>query len=286
MARKKVFGKCHICRKHTKLSFEHVPPRSAFNDYPAVYKGVFELINKDPDRYFERKGPISQRGIGAYKLCEKCNNDTGAWYGEAFASWARQGMETLMYTRGSPSLYYPFRIFPLRVIKQIVCMFLSITDIQFSYNHPDLVKFVLDKRERNLNPDIRIYAFFNIGGHGRYIGGASKMMMNPDEMNPNTLEEMTRTANTAAAESRLLSEIACYPLGYVMSFDPEPPDTRLIDISFFAGYTYFEWRFLPLQLAALPVWTYFPTDYRTREQVERDAERNQRDAERVRRVSD
>ena len=279
MARKKVFGKCRICRKHTKLSFEHVPPRSAFNDCPAVYKEVFEVINKNPASYFDQKGPVSQRGVGAYTLCEQCNNCTGGWYGDAFADWARQGMETLENTQRTPSLYYPFRIFPLRVIKQVVCMFFSVTDRRFSYNHPDLVKFVLNKNERNLNPDIRIYAFFNIGDHGRYIGGVSKMMMNPDKMTPSTLEDMRNTANTAFAKSHLLSEIACRPLGYVMSFDPEPPDARLIDISFFSNYTYSECRSLPLQLAVLPVWTHFPADYRSRDRVERDAERNQRDTD-------
>lgn len=277
MARKSVFGKCHICRDHTKLSFEHVPPRSAFNDCPAVYKEVFELINKDPSRYFERKGPVSQRGVGAYTLCEKCNNDTGSWYGDAFADWAHQGMEILTYTQGSPSLHYTFRIYPLQVIKQIVCMFFSITDKRFSHNHPDLVKFVLNKHEHNLNPDIRIYAFFNSSGRSRYIGGASKMTINPNGINRDTLEDMNHTANSALAKSRLLSEIACRPLGYVMSFDPVPPDARLVDISHFARYAYSEWKPLSLQLPALPAETYFPADYRSLEQVRRDAERNQRD---------
>jgi len=27
------------------------------------------------------KGPIQQRGMGSYTLCNKCNNDTGHWYG-------------------------------------------------------------------------------------------------------------------------------------------------------------------------------------------------------------
>ena len=279
MAREPVFDKCHICRKHTKLSFEHVPPRSAFNDCPAVYKEVFELINKDPSRYFEQKGDISQRGVGAYTLCEKCNNDTGSWYGDAFADWAHQGMEILTYTQGSPSLYYTFRIYPLQVIKQIVCMFFSINDIRFAYNHPGLVKFVLNKHERCLNPDFRIYAFFNSSEHSRYAGNVGRLKMNPDEMNPNTFEDMTRFANTALAKSRLLSEIACRPLGYVMCFDPAPPDARLVDISFFARYSYSELRPLPLKLPALPTETYFPADYRGLEQVRRDAERNQRDTD-------
>ena len=274
MARKPIFDVCRICRIRTKMSFEHVPPEAAFNDSPAVYKEVFELINQDPDRYFERKGPISQRGIGAYTLCEKCNNETGSWYGDAFAEWAHQGLENLIYGQGNPLLYYTYRIYPLRVIKQVVCMFFSINDVQFAKNHPDLVKFVLNKHERCLNPELHIYAFFNSSEHSRYAGNVGKLKMNPDEMNRDTFEDMTRYADTALANSRLLSEIACRPIGYLMSFDPAPPDTRLVDISFFARYTYSEFRSLHLQLPALPTETYFPADFRSLEQVRRDAERN------------
>lgn len=56
-------GVCHICLKESKLSFEHIPPRSCFND------GKAKIGQK-----------ISQRGIGDYTLCESCNNKTGAWY--------------------------------------------------------------------------------------------------------------------------------------------------------------------------------------------------------------
>ena len=34
-------------------------------------------------------------------------------------------MAILHWTRGKPSLYYTFHIFPLRIIKQIVCMFFN-----------------------------------------------------------------------------------------------------------------------------------------------------------------
>ena len=279
MARKSVIDNCRICGNRKKMAFGHVPPQSAFNDCPAVYKEGIELINTDPTRYFERGGAISQRGMGAYTLCEQCDNDTGSWYGAAFAKWAHQGMEILGCIQGGTSLYYPFRIYPLRVIKQIMVMFFSINDIRFSYNHPDLVKFVLNKNERYLNPDIHIYAFFNSSMHSRYIGGVGRFEMSPDKLTRDTVEDMVRDANTALDKSRLLSEIACHPIGYVMCFDPVPPDNRLVDISFFARCSYSECRPLYLQLPALPTETYFPGDYRSLEQVRRDAERNQRDTD-------
>ena len=192
MARKPVFGSCRICQKHTKLSFEHVPPEAAFNDCPAVGKQFSDLINKNPDNYFEEKGEVSQRGVGGYTLCEACNSKTGGWYGTAFAKWAHQGMDILEHAYRTPQLYYHFRIFPLRVMKQIICMFFSITDDLFAWNHPDLVEFVLNKNQRHLNPDIRIFSYYNVGPHGRYIGGTSIESMRPDKINRNTLENILK----------------------------------------------------------------------------------------------
>ncbi len=277
MARKSVFGNCAICGEHKQLSFGHVPPQSAFNKCPAVGMAMWELINKNPDRYFEERGRISQRGVGDYTLCKQCDNDTGSWYGEAFAKWAHQGMEILDRVQGEATFYYPFRIYPLRVIKQIVVMFFSIRDLRFAYNHPDVVQFVLNKNERCLNRDIHIYAFLNISDYSRYIEGASRMVMKPAEINRGTIEDMNRTASKAIAKGRVLSEIACRPLGYVMSFDPTRPDDRLSDISHFAEYSYADWIPLHVKLSALPLGTYLPLDYRDRDQVKRDAEKNRRD---------
>ena len=282
MARKSasVVGRCRICGFKTKLSFEHVPPRSAFNDCPIVRKELFELINTDPNRYFDERKDISQRGDGAYTLCERCNNDTGSWYGDAFVKWAHQGMGILKHTQNAEhkqsaaSISYTFRIFPLRVIKQIVCMFFSNTktDAQFSRNHPDSVKFVLKKEECNLNPDIRIYTFFNSGERSRHVSGAFRSRIGPEGLNRNAVEDMTCKANRALVASRLLSEIACRPLGYIMSFDPDPPDIRLVDISFFARYSYYDEASISLKLPVLPVSTYLPVDYRSPETVRHDAE--------------
>lgn len=276
MARKKVFGNCLICGTDTKLTFEHVPPRAAFNNYPAIGKQIFELTNKDPDNYFEGKKRIYQRGAGAYTLCEKCNSNTGAWYGDAFADFAHQSLDILKHAKGRPSIYYPFRTYPLRVIKQIVTMFFSVNDDSFRGNHPDLVKFVLNKNERYLSPDIRILVYFNSSPRSRYIGGTSMTKISPDDINLDTMENLQRKIESEHSRSRLLSEIAFPPLGYVMTFNSESLDKQLVDISFFANYPYNDWTSIQLKLPVYPVYTWFPADFRSREQVQREFEENVR----------
>ena len=276
MARKKVFGNCRICGRHAKLSFEHVPPESAFNNHRVVGKHIFELINKDPDDYFDGKGHISQRGAGAYTLCEKCNPDTGAWYGDAFANFARQSLDILKHVNGQPSFYYPFHIYPLRVIKQIITMFFSVNNHQFRRSHPDLVKFVLNKKECYLSPDIRILVYFTLGPHARFAGGTSisTIEIDPNEVSVDTMDNALSQYQRDYSKSLYSSEIAFPPLGYVLSFGLEPLDSELTDISFFAKYPYDDWTSIQLKLPVYPVHTWYPGDYRSSEQLHRDFEEN------------
>lgn len=276
MARKKVFGNCRICGIHAKLSFEHVPPRAAFNDCTAVGKQIFELINKDPDHYFDGKHHISQRGAGAYTLCEKCNPNTGAWYGDAFANFAHQSLDILKHAIGRPLTYYPFRIYPLRVIKQIITMFFSVNKDLFRLNHPDLVKFVLNKNERYLSPDIRILVYFTPGPNARIAGGTSisAIEINPDEVSLDTMDNLLSQYQHDYAKSLYSSEIAFPPLGYVLSFGLEPLDNELADISFFAKYPYNDWTSLYLKLPVYPVHTWYPGDYRGKKEIRNNFEEN------------
>jgi hypothetical protein len=248
MARRKhIVGTCHICGDHTKLSFEHIPPRAAFNDRPILQANVDDIIKKQVDIDLAR-AKIEQRGAGGYTLCERCNSDTGAWYGSPFVDWSYQLMRVLYYSRGEPTLYYLYRIFPLRVIKQIICMFFSTNGDKFREVHPNLLRFILNKEAQHLGPDMKIYCFFNPTGRSRNTGVAGVL-----DINRHT--------------SKIISEIVFPPMGYVMSFNQIKPDERLFDISFFSEYRYNDWKELSLKLPVLPIYTFLPGDYRSKREV-------------------
>ena len=121
MPKSKQYGTCHICGKYGKLSFEHVPPRKAYNEKPAhMAKGEEFIRNITKANFEDIKTRIYQRGSGDYTLCEECNNDTGSWYGKSYLDWVYQAVAIIHYTSGKPTLHYPYFLFPLRVIKQIV----------------------------------------------------------------------------------------------------------------------------------------------------------------------
>ncbi len=147
--RKKVTGECHLCGREGRLSFEHVPPEAAFNDRPVVGLNGERVLREY--RRGKPKGRPEQRGLGGHTLCGRCNERTGGWYGAALAVWCRQGVALLEATKGSPSLAYPYYIYPLRVLKEIATMFFSVNEASFRNGHaaeirrggPTLAQFVL-----------------------------------------------------------------------------------------------------------------------------------------------
>lgn len=81
---------CRICREApATLSYEHVPPRAAFNDEPTTVYGLADWLAREEDGQM-RGGRIEQRGAGASTLCARCNNNTGSWYGTELALAARR----------------------------------------------------------------------------------------------------------------------------------------------------------------------------------------------------
>src|SRR6185295_16031917 len=84
MGKRPTFGTCHVCGEYGKLSAEHVPPKSAFNDRRVVLHHL--SYGRPGDRQSKK---IYQNRLSYPVLCERCNNDTGRWYGTSYAHFAQ-----------------------------------------------------------------------------------------------------------------------------------------------------------------------------------------------------
>lgn len=248
MSREPKYGYCSICKEYTKLSFEHVPPRAAFNDKPtrmAKGKNLISQIGKDDLDNIKTK--VYQRGAGEYTLCVRCNNTTGRWYGTAYVSFAYQAASILHYTKNNPTLIYPYMIYPLRVYKQIISMFCSANGRGFAKQYEEITKFVLNREKKYLSPEIRVFCYYNPSGRARQTGISSMVSIGSD--------------------IQVISEISFFPLGFVMLLDSNPKDLNIVDISDFSRFGYNDWKQLNLQMPAHDIFTYFPGDFRSREEV-------------------
>jgi hypothetical protein len=207
------------------------------------------------DRLERLRGPTEQRGAGGYTLCIACNERTGKLYAPSYGYWARQAAKVLVSTPTAPTVHIPFDIYPLRVVKQIACMFLCANSPSFQSRQPDLVRFVQNQHATAFPNHLRIYAYCTTSDRSRQAGVTS--MLAPDK--------------NGRMGTYVFSEISFRPFGYIMTIDCEPSDRRLLDISFFGTYSYNHKATLTLPLAWLPIYSPFPGDFRPRDQVVREA---------------
>jgi hypothetical protein len=242
----KIEGNCHICGEYGKLSFEHIPPRAAFNERRVIAVNFEQALELGPDGI--PKGPIQQSGMGSYTLCERCNNNTGSWYGSKFVDWCYQGMNILIRANGHPTLIYLQHLFPLAILKQIVAMMFSVNSNEFRIPNQELVRFVLNKESRYLPPKYRFFVYYNISGKFRSMG-------------------VSGILNTKTGKSSTVCEISYPPFGYMMTFASDPPDNRLFEITHFSRYTYNEFHTQEMKMPVLPTYLPYPGDYRTKEQI-------------------
>jgi hypothetical protein len=232
-------------------------PADQASGHAAVLRATFDQIlgSESMDKL---PGRFQQRGAGAYTLCESCNSITGHWYGGAYADWAHQAMRIIIGTRAQPSLEYPFGLFPLRVLKQVVCMFFSVNGPLFQQRQTDLVRFVLNRDLRAFPAHVRVYAFYTFSDRSRAIGSAGVL----------------RGLGSSSSNVHVFSEITFPPFGFVMTLgNASPPESRFHEISGFSEFEYRDWRDrITMRLPLMPIYTGFPGDYRTRAQTLADVE--------------
>jgi hypothetical protein len=249
MGKPRAIGICHICGNSDELSFEHSPPKKAFNDSPLFYAEIESLINGEVEN---PRGKIQQRGAGAYTLCERCNNLSGKWYGGAFVEMAKQGMIYLQSARASGRVYLSFAIYPLRVIKQVVCMLMSANAPSFQRVQPELARFVLNRDAKHIPDHIRIYTCFTASDRSRSSG----------------VSAIFSQSQSGSFNAYTISEVTFPPFGFVATFECKIHDDRLVDITHFAdNFDYDDRHAAWLLLPVLPIFTYRPGDYRSRDEV-------------------
>jgi hypothetical protein len=256
-------GICRLCRQHGQLTFEHVPPRSSFNDERTRVYGFPDWLNRD-ERGVMPGGRFEQRGAGAYALCERCNNNTGSWYGKELSRATAAGagilaeaplaefdmLEEPRYAcidfKQSPTGPYP-----LRFIKQVITMLLATSPAELTQRQPELGDFVLDRTRTGLSEQFRLYLALFAGPNARSTGVASRIDLYRGRID-------------------VLVEVAWPPFAYVMTIGSEPDAIETVDITEFVNVGYDQRADVHLDLLIGFGHMPYPADYRTRAMVERD----------------
>lgn len=242
-------GRCHICGVVGPLTFEHVPPKKAFNEGGGLVARLQDYLDSESSLGESMRYSKNRKGFGRFTLCERCNNNTGAWYGADYIDWAYQGAR---YLSASGSLALPYHIFPGRVAKQIIAMFASVNGPGFFDANPELRKFVLDREATGISSKFKLLCF--------------RTSKNSEKARTAGVVGMISLSNR---QPSIFSEIAFVPFGYILCIDSPPPADGLFDITFFCHERINQYRDLHLPIPARETHSYFPADFRNKEEWDR-----------------
>lgn len=215
---KKPINQCAICGSTEKLTFEHIPPKSTFNNKPMFVQTADNVLNENSPLFGKKKR--SPKGFGRHSLCSSCNNNTGSWYGNDFYSFIQQHVAILHNFNGETNhIRGNYQIKPLNVLKQICAMFMS-TDSSGSFRDKGFTEFILDKDSQNLPSQFNIFIFSYVSPVKRFAG--AQVVYDP------------------VMGIQRWSEILAQPLGYLLTEQSQPAHELMVDISDFKHFSFGE----------------------------------------------
>ena len=267
----KRIGKCALCGKECELTFEHIPPRAAFNSAPVRPVSGLELLKNDSvegeDRMpWEIDGlpyENQQKGMGRYSLCQTCNNNTGSWYGDAYITFAQRAHVAIKHFLSDEQMVVGFKeLYPLRIIKQILSMFCSINSMSIvDPRFEPIRKFVLDRNAVGLDKlKYKLCIYFTNSTLIKYAGLTVLLKL-----------------QQPGIRTMAMSEITAYPFGFILYFDPvETWEYRGIDITAFADFNYDDMATIGFPWNIIEMNDIFPEHFRTKEEIIKCVEENKK----------
>lgn len=252
----KAKDKCALCGKETDLTYEHIPPKGAFNDVPIKAVTLSE-ISKDFNRLpWDINGLTyisEQKGSGLYSLCKDCNNNTGSWYGNDYIDFVKKIDYVLNnYDLNEDKTIVIKNVYPLRIIKQIVSMFCSINnDVSNSLMDP-LREFVLNKELMHLDLNkYKIHLYLTSNSYAKQV--------------PYSALSITQNHKSFVIE---MSELDTYPLIIMIYFNPiKEFDYAGFDITNFSDFRYDDKLTINIPGILKESNNIFPYDYRSKKEI-------------------
>ncbi len=245
MSKKKMeLGICRLCKENKVLSFEHIPPKSAFNKNTRYFSLPFKEFAESPNFLRHKpKGIIHQGGLGYHTLCEKCNGFLNDNYVRPYANWAKLGMEIVSKSNLDYNLFTVDNKNPFRILKQIVSMFISMNEPWFTKEYPELLKFVIEPDLKILPNRYKVFVYLRNDKQIRTIKWSSTNFYNK------------------------VCEFAFPPFGYILNIDNHDGIGHLTEITGWKNYTDERNHSFDIGLYTYPTYLPIPTDYRTKSEL-------------------
>lgn len=197
------------------------------------------------------RGKTEQGGLGYYSLCGKCNSFLGTTYVTDYQKYSNSFIEFAKKEQMNAFELTMHDFNALNVMKQIISMFFSINDDNFSEHNRDLAEFILDPSSNNLPKRFRLFNYLNTEGQLRNL----PIMV---------LGSLTSQGTVMG------SELAFPPLGHVLTIDFRgalPYHQEITPFSECKPGTTIDYDF---KIYRLPTYLPFLLDYREKETIHKN----------------
>ena len=250
-------GVCKLCGERKPLTFEHVPPESAFNSWTVKRfspETTIQMIGSDdrlPWDFEGFKGELYQRGNGDYYLCADCNNKTGSWYISEYVKLSKYFHEILVSEKPKPQSRLHFEVFelyPLRILKAIMVLYCDINN--GCMGDTSLRDFLLDKESTAFDTSKYSLYMYMVSPAMRRINGIAAMCV----------------SNIGVV---ILSEIGSYPIGTILYINkPSNYEPVGLSINEFAKCGYYDKCKVEFYgIPYLEINSLLPTDFRSKDEL-------------------
>lgn len=279
--RKKRYGRCRICQRVGRLTREHVPPASAFNDR-AYFEYYVSKVNDAELLKWETRD-VSSRGIFLFTLCAKCNNKTGRQYGTDYVKFVQAFASVSQEENANTIVEAEVKdFFPLRVVKQAVSMMLSTSDSgefndysavrnpfvdpdasipsEFDFKRPasfpeiyeSLRTFVRKPNVTGLPPSVRLYAYA-VANEGAALRTGVAM-----------------TASLKTQKVHWLVTVGAWPIHWILLLHGAKLDDNLLDLTEWAKLDFRKKKTETIKIPCRWLVGKYPLDFRSPTEFWRD----------------
>jgi hypothetical protein len=240
-------GYCWLCSRFGKLTKEHIPPESAFNNFPLLFEKIVDRSRQTGVLEWAAGG--LQQGLYFRSLCEECNNKYGRLYGGAYVDLVREIAERI----GNVQQFHQLSLLgvkrPLAILKQVMLQFVTANGANFVRGNDWVAPFIRSRRKTDFPQDVFVYLFASNARMSRKTGVSSHI-------------------DLVAHRTHVTAEFTFWPLGTVMSFSGELSNKRLTPIHQWSQYPFDFRGSVDLHLSVNPVASAYPLDFRTASEVE------------------
>lgn len=192
--------------------------------------------------------------MGGYTLCAECNNNTGTWYADDYINFSN----TIDYALNNQVDLEKIKamtielnhMYPLRIIKQILCMFASTLHPEFMDAHPELRKFILDKEYNKLDNKKYRVSMYCLKNKKNGWSGLNVMMQESGKI-------------------KTVAYMDLYPLGFILEIDPNEDEFNYTSniTNMGTDFTYNQEVSIGLTVNILERNTIYPADFRSKNEI-------------------